>query len=168
MAAPLLATLSAAARAAFPIISSAVSRGVSRNATQALLQAAGLGIRRTSLLSIYNAIAEERSAASFLRNMRPTFRPDPRRLPVAISRLLRRYSFTVELRGRDSLTNARVSRWVTIALDSLRTRREIEEIALEPEITDSKPDTFEVEEAIIDSGRRAGEAGSIFPVTPLA
>lgn len=131
MAVPFLWTLTTAARAAYPAIVSGVWRGLSANRIQSILQATGMGIRRQTLLDI---VARERglkSIGDYLRTLRSNQRPNPLALPEALTKLTRQFAVTVEVRGTLADTEATTSQFITLSMDSLMEREDMEELAEE-------------------------------------
>ena len=159
---PLLSTLSQRARTAFPIIRGGVARGLSANSIQSLLRAEGLGIRRTDLLSIIRAERGIEVAASRLRTMRRDRSPDPRRLPDALHKIRRAFSFDVKISGFDLETGADVTQFVNVALDDPLTRGEIENLALSLIDAQAQRYGFAVTDVIIERGLKAGVEGTVF------
>ena len=158
---PLLSTLPARARLAFPIIQGGVRRGLSANSIQNLLRSEGLGIRRQSLLDIIRAERGIEVASSQLRTMRRDFTPDPRRLPDALTKLRRPFSFQVKIRGFDLSTGEDITRFVNVSLDNPLTRAEIENIGLGFIEEDMERYGLAVTDVIIDRGVKAGVEGTL-------
>ncbi len=158
---PLLSTLPARARLAFPIIQGGVRRGLSANSIQSLLRSEGLGIRRQSLLDIIRAERGIETASSRLRAMRRDFTPDPRRLPDALTKLRRAFSFQVKIRGFDLSTGEDITRFVSVALDDPLTRAEIENIGLGFIEDDMERYGLAVTDVILDRGVKAGVEGTL-------
>ena len=154
-----LATLSRAARRAFPIIRRGVREGVSANRIQRLLQDHGLGIRRTNLLEIVRRERGVAAAGERLRFIPKGLRPDPSRLPEALTRLLRRFSFTVRIRGSDPRTGETLERFVNVASDEVLTRGELE--AQGEAFVEGAAERYQIQapEFLLVGGVRAGEPG---------
>lgn len=131
MALPFLHTLSLTARQAYPVIVSGVWRGLSANRIQSVLKESGLGIRRQTLLNI---VARERglkNTSAYLRTLRRNQRPNPLALGEAITKLTRAYSVTLEVRGSLADTGASTSQFVTLSMDTLLPREQMESLALD-------------------------------------
>lgn len=126
----LLDELLPSARAALPFVQSMVEQGLTSTDIQAALSEAGLGVRRTDLLSLIRGIKGIEESRTYLESVRDDFRPDPSRLPNPIVNTLRTYSFQVSLNGRDSETGELRTERVTISTNSLLTAREIKDMAL--------------------------------------
>ena len=161
MPVPFLSTLSLSARRFYPIIQRAVREGLSANAIQTLLSDIRPGLRRTVILQIVRRERGIIQAGARLRNLRRDRMPDPRRLPEALTKLRRAFSFTVELRGVDTATQAPIERFVTVSLDNLRTRERIEEIAEGFLSTEEERYKFDVELVLLQTGIKAGVLGTI-------
>lgn len=161
MALPYLATLNIAARTAYPLIQKGVRAGLSANRIGSALADAGMGIRRSTLLSI---VKRERTLLDHSRNLRflPFDRaPDPERLPEALTRLRRKYSYQIGVRGYIGDTGEPIQRFVTIASSTIITRRQAESAAMQ--MVEDDPDTYPIviERVILDSVLRAGPAGTL-------
>ena len=161
MTVPFLATLNARARQAYPIIQRGVSQGLSANVLQTTLSAAGLGIRRQTLLDTIRAIRGVEAAGTRLRNLRLDRVPDPRRMPEALTTLRRSFSFRVQLRGVEIDTGNPFTRHVTVALDSPRTRAEIERIAEQFVVDEPERYGIDLAEVLLVSGSKAGPEGTL-------
>ena len=159
---PLLSTLSQRARNAFPIIRGGVARGLSSNSIQTLLRGQGLGIRRTDLLSIIRAEKGIEVASSQLRFLNRNRTPDPRRLPDAIHKIRRAFSFEVRIKGFDFNTGSDVTQFVTVVLDDPLTRAEIENIGLSMVEEEAKRYGFSVTDVLLVRGLKAGVEGTVF------
>lgn len=158
---PFISTLGLAARAAYPIIKRGVREGLSSRALQTALRASGLGLRRQTLLDIMRAERGVERAASQLRFLSPTFRPNPARLPTAITKIRRQYSFTVEVRGTLMSTGETIVQNITIATDKLLRRQEME--AMATQVVEDNSDRYgvDIQQSVLVSGRRAGAAGTL-------
>jgi hypothetical protein len=127
MAAP---RLSSSAARALPFIESGVSRGLSTTQIQTELSAGGIGVRRTDLLEAVRAVRGAELAADRLKSVRSDYRPDPSRLPQAVTRQLREYSFRVRVQGYNPETGNPESRYFNVSTNELMTREDIESVAL--------------------------------------
>jgi len=107
-----------------------VEQGLTSTDIQAALSEAGLGVRRTDLLSLVRGIKGIEQPRTYLESVRDDFRPDPTRLPNPIVNTLRTYSFQVGITGRDSETGELRTERVTISTNTLLTAREIKNMAL--------------------------------------
>lgn len=159
---PLLSTLSARARTAFPIIQGGVRQGLSANVIQGVLRSQNLGIRRQSLLDIIRGVRGIEVAGARLRTLRRDFTPDPRRLPDALTKLRRPFSFTVRISGFDLSTGEDIVRHVNVSLDDPLTRGQIENIGLSFIDADSERYGLAVTDVLLESGVKAGEEGTFF------
>lgn len=156
---PLLYTLSQAARAAFPVIQRAVREGLSSRRLEEALRAAGQGVRRSDLLAAMRIVRGATEGMPRLANIRRDSRPDPARLPEAITKTRREYTFIVEVRGYDVRSGEPVSRHVTVSSSHLPTRGEIEDEALDMAGEGGDRYGIEAESAVLVSGFRAGSQG---------
>lgn len=161
MALPYLLTLNARARFAYPIIQRGVRSGLSSRAIAESLQAADLGIRRATLLDI---MRRERELVTHSQNLRflPLDRaPNPDRLPEALTRLRRQYSYKIELSGQIIDTAELITRSVTVSTSKLLTRRAVEAIAVGYVIEDPTTYPIEVIKAQLVSVTKAGPSGTL-------
>ena len=122
--------LSASAARALPFIEHGVAQGISTTALQQSLSSAGIGVRRQDLLDAIRAVKGAEAAADVLKSIRSDFRPNPDRLPFAVTRQLREFSFRVRVTGYDVNAGAETNRYFNISTDTNMSRDEIEEVAL--------------------------------------
>ena len=127
---PLLSTLPASARIAYPIIQAGARRGLSSRAIERIVRQSGLTISRgRSILPIMRqTLAIERAGAN-IRFVPKSLTINTSRLPLALTNIRRNFSFVVRVVGRDALGNL-IDRHLTVSTDrSLITPGEIEEAA---------------------------------------
>ena len=159
MVAPFLLGLSARARRASPIIKRGVREGVSSRQLTRILQKAGLGIRRQTLLDLMRLAGEEAAIGPVLSALGVNRRPNPLRLPPAITKIRRAFSFQVRVRGSQIDTGVSTEQFVTVTSDTLLTRGEIEglaRLAIEDDLDRYK---LEVSNVLLTGGTRAGAPG---------
>lgn len=159
MAQSLLSKLGKSAAQAYPIIQRGIREGLSANAIQKVLRDSGLGVRRTSLLEVVRAERGVQEAGERLRFLRPDRRPDPSRLPLAITKQRRLYSYTIRIRGADPFTAEPFERWFNVSSDQLLTRNDVEAIAEEFSREDGLSPTIGAREFQLVRAQRAGPAG---------
>ncbi len=159
MVAPFLLGLSPRARRASPIIRRGVREGISSRALTGILQRAGLGIRRQTLLDIMRLVEGEAAIGPVLSALGLNRRPNPLRLPPALTKIRRAFSFTVRALGVDVETGVSREQFVTVTSDTLLTRGEIEALAEQAIETDR--DRYQLRETQfqLTGGVRAGAAG---------
>lgn len=126
---PYLMTLSSRARIAYPIIQRGVRSGISSRSIATELTAGGIGIRRSDLLGIMRREREIIQHGLNMRFLPLNRRPNPDRLPEALTRLRRRYSYVVEAFGTDLGTGQLRKQTITIASSTLLTRLAAEQLA---------------------------------------
>lgn len=131
MAAPLLKTLSARARLASPFIRRGVRQGLSFNQIRSVLREEGLGLTVSELSPIVKSERALRLHGENLRYLPFNARPDPRKLPVSITSMRRRYAYNVEVYGYSAKTGETMARYITVSTDTLLTRGEAEDAAAE-------------------------------------
>lgn len=159
---PFIASLAPRIRALLPIIEGGVARGISsRNINQAIKDATGTGIKRQTLLDVMRRISGVNALSSQLRFLPKTAIPNINRLPVALTRLQRRLSFTIELRGTEVATGNPTTQFVTVTTDTALSREVLESIAEEDARETGRYEDIEITSAILIGGKRAGEAGTL-------
>lgn len=129
MAARVLPWLSESILRALPMIERGVREGISRNALQTLLSEAGIGVRRTDLLSAYSAIANQVVQTDALLALRTNLIPPVFRIPEAITRIRRQFSYKVVVTAIDRQSGETVERHVTVSTDRLLPFTEAENLA---------------------------------------
>ncbi len=146
MAAPSRSVLSAAAGRALPFVTAGVARGLSANALQSELAAAGIGVRRTDLLAAVAFVRDVEQAGERLRFVRKDRRPDPARIPEAkYPHLLRAdAAYIVRVTGTDPLTGEELVRHVTVSTSQSFTVGELEDIGGTLAIANEEYAPFEV------------------------
>jgi hypothetical protein len=155
-----LDTLSATARQAYPIIQRGVREGLSSRALDSLIrEGLGSSIRRQTLLDIIRDVRNIFDVGAQLRFLNQESRPNPARLPEALTKIRREFSFTVEVRGIFGPTGLSTIQNVTITSDTLLTRREMEEAAIEAVEEGSDRYQLDIVSAIPIQGLRAGSSG---------
>lgn len=160
MAAPLIAGLTRAARLAMPFIERGVREGLSSRAIETAIRAGGFAApRRTVLLEVMRAMRGVEESGKALRFLRQGARPDPARLPEALTTIRRAYSFTLEVRGTHISTGAPLVQHVTVTSDTLLTRAEMEAAAAEAVDQGNERYGIEVESVLPIKGIKAGSRG---------
>ena len=159
MVAPFLLGLSLRARRASPIIKRGVREGVSSRQLASILQKSGLGIRRQTLLDLMRLAGDEAAIGPVLSALGINRRPNPLRLPPAITKIRRAFSFTVRVRGLDTDTGIASERFVTVTTDTLLTRGEVEALASQAIETDRDRYNLRETEFLMTGGVRAGAPG---------
>lgn len=134
---------------------------MSANAIQISLQAAGLGIRRSTILDMVRRVRKVETVGAQLQFIRLGLIPDPRRIPEALTKLRRSFSFRVRIRGTDIATGNPFKRFINVALNQPTSRQNIEMMALN--FTFSEPERYQmaVDDVLLVSGVKAGEFGTL-------
>lgn len=159
--APLLSTMSKAARTAWPFIERGVREGMGANAIQDALREAGAGIRRQDLL----ALVREAQGAELLRS-------DVRRLPrdlimpvervrEAITRVVAPFGYTVEVTAVEAETGVERRLTLTAHSNELRALEEVETEFVDMTPEDYPLPGFVIVEARVTDVYRSGAAGVI-------
>lgn len=143
------------------MIQRGIRSGLSSRDISETLQAAGLGIRRSTLLDIMRREREIVAHGSNLRFLPLDRAPNPDRLPEALTRLRRQYSYTIELRGRVIDTQELITRTVTVASSKLITRRAAELLAADYVLDTPEAYGIEVDSTQLIGALKAGEAGTL-------
>lgn len=159
MALPFLLGLSKTARAAFPIIQGGVARGLSGRGIERALKGAGLGIRRETLLDIIRREQGITRAGAQLRFLGTNRLPNIQRLPTALTRIRRRFSFTVQVTGRSIDSGLELLQNITVSTDTVLTRNELERIAEDAVLANQIRYGLDITSALLIGGKRAGAAG---------
>lgn len=161
MPGPLLETLSAAARFAFPFISRGVREGLSARAIGRSLRAQGVPINNADLFTLVRRESEIWTHGQNLRFLNLGSRPREAALPEALTTIRRKFSYVVELRGSSLSDGASVVRNVTVSTDRLLTRGEAEDIASMYAETGRKEYGMAVDRVLLTSVLKAGAAGTL-------
>lgn len=148
-------------RAAIPSVQSAVRSGLGADRIFQALRGTTGEITRSAVRLI--AAAERQSIANVadLRFLRLDRRPNPARLPIALTTIRRDFSFTV----RGSIVNPAGEAFeqaVTVSTDALLTRGEIESLAANDLASGRYGEALEVQNVQLVSGLRSGFEGSVF------
>jgi len=93
----LLGRLTAGQSRVYSAVQGAVGRGLGLNATQDLLQAAGIGIRREQINQLIHYFTGVTEAGYSVAQVRKDYFPNVDKFPNALTTLRREYSFTVRL-----------------------------------------------------------------------
>jgi len=161
MAGSYLDRLTGAARFSYPFIQRGVREGLSANAIQKALQANDIHLRRTTVLDLVRRERELVSAGSSLKFLNLGSRPDPRRLPEALTAIRRRYSFTVEVRGTLLSNGESRTQNITVVSDRLLTRGEIEATASGFAEGGGERYGMNVDSVVLTRGMKSGALGTI-------
>jgi len=140
-----------------------VARGLSSSLLQNTLSAAGIGVRRTDLLAAIRYVRGKELAADHLKAIRPEFRPDPSRLPLAATKTLRDFAYVVRLTGTGVGFDPDGHAYVTISSSVSLTRAEIEaeaELAISEGQTEGRY-PWEVSDTTLVSAVRSGRFGTL-------
>ena len=162
MALPLLTLLSATARQALPIIQGGVKAGLgSRTINAAIKTAFGKGIRRSVLLDIIRAESGIERAGALLKFVLPRNRPSFNRLPQALTRIRRNFAFVVAVKTNLIEAGETVIQNITVAIDSIPSRGELERLAEQAVEDNQDRYKFEIVSSLLIRGVRAGTLGTL-------
>lgn len=149
MAISFLNTLSLSVRQAYPIIKSAVKRGLASRSIQALLTKAGLGIRRATLLDVMRLERKGFSAARTFRLLPENVLPRLGDIPFALTRLRREYSYIFQV--QTLFENKVTSRMMTVSTSERLT------------LAEAKAQIGDILEGNVDAYGKVDEIVSITP-----
>jgi len=157
---PFLASLNPRERTAYPFIRQGVREGLSSRQIMTVLQEhLGAGLRRQRLLELMRLETLEVNTGATLRYLRLDSTPNPARLPDALTRIRRNYSFDVEVRGSLLDTGEPYTRYVTVTTDDLMTRGSLEAAGMDAVEIEVGRYGMTAESALLVGGRRAGSQG---------
>ncbi len=159
MVAPFLLRVSSRARRASPMVRRGVREGISSRKIMGILQKAGLGMRRQVLLDMMRLMEGEAAIGPVLSALGINRFPNPMRLPPALTKIRRAYSFTVRVRGSVEDTGAPIEQFVQVTTDTLLTRGEIEALADQAIEADRGRYNLVVSDLLLVGGVRAGAPG---------
>lgn len=119
---PWLSTLPKGARLFYPIAMKGVSQGISANSILRAYSAARPGLRRTVGLEVIRRIKGVEKAASAFKSLKRTVMPSVAKMPTALTRMARDYSYLTEFQavtstGKTVTGNITVSSWNVITRD---------------------------------------------------
>ena len=147
---------------ALPIIRGGVSRGLSSRAINALIKTAfGTGIRRQALLDIIRAEKGIERAGALLKFLPRNKLANPLRMPGALTRIRRQYSFVVRVVGQIAGTGEKIIQNITIATDTNLSRGILEDMAAATVDANQARYGFELESVMLISAIRAGKPGTL-------
>ena len=153
MAIPLLSTLPATARVAYPIIQAGARRGLSSRAIERIVRQSGLLISRgRSILPIMRATQLIEAAGANIRFIPKGLNINTSRLPIALTSIRREFSYTVRVLGQDQFGGF-IDRFVTVSTDkTLVTPGELEDAARELVAERGPFNIMEVQSATLQTG----------------
>lgn len=152
MALPLIASLGSSIARALPIIEGGVARGLSSHAINDLIaETFGQGVRRTNLLTAIRAVKGIEQAGNTLKYVRKDRLPNLDKLPSAITKTLRKYSFKVKIRGIFPSTGELVTQYISVAINNPVSISQVEDIALSAIATGQSGSTVDVTDVFVVS-----------------
>jgi hypothetical protein len=147
------------AQEAYPAIAGGVRRGLSIAAIGDLARSKGFAISSDALRQ---AVALERAIFSYgdrLRFLAKGARPTDAKIPEALGQLRRAYSFQVTVKGRPTAGGQPFETFVTVTSDSILTRGEIEDAAVESVEGSAGRYGMTVDSAVLSGALKAGTSG---------
>ncbi len=154
--------LTKAVRTMLPLIQGGVSKGLSSRAISDTLKTTfGKSIRRSTLLALISGYKDIKTVGAQLKFLPRLSRPNPLRLPSAITTIRSKYSFIVRVIGNIEGTLERATQMVTVATNTLMTRLQLEVAALKA-LADN-PEKYPIIDGVptLLSGMQAGEEGTL-------
>jgi CRP-like cAMP-binding protein len=148
-------------RAAYPYVIRGVREGLSQRKIEAALRVMELGIRHEVMRSMIRHEQTAQEYSNVLGLLRPSEKPVASRLPQALTKLTRRYAFTVEVTGTMPRTGQRVTHYITLSMSALMSRSAMESLAQDIVAGRKERYATDVEAATLKSGLRAGPEGTI-------
>lgn len=115
----------------YPIVKRGVREGLSIERIGSAVRGGGYSIANDKLRSLVSRERGIREYFNNLRNINLDKKPDITRIPEALDRIQRRYSYQLEVRGVNLRTGAIETRNITISTNDLLTRREAIDDALD-------------------------------------
>ncbi len=158
---PVIAVLTVAARRAAPIIESAVGRGLSRKATQAILKASGMSFRRQEFLDVFRYFDTGQILARQWKNLRKDFYPNPDRMRESINPLRKKYSYKVRRDILNAEEGEPTKDYITVVSDRLLTPDEAETIAEEYTEQGDRYANKEYAPPVLEDVIKAGSTGTL-------
>lgn len=139
-----------------------MARGISSRKLNDVIKAAtGQGIRRQVLLDFMRAVRGTKQKSTFLKFLKDNALPNINRLPAALTKIQRRLSFLVEVRGILVESGETIIQHVTLAMDNPLSKARMQQMAVQ--IVEDQQERYgiEVDRGLLISGVRAELAGSI-------
>lgn len=118
-------------RKAWSGIRGGVARGQGASKIGETLRGIGLPIPRPVIETAVTRERRRREQGRQLRFLGRQRKPDPRKLPLALTAIQRQYAFLVTVDGIDSHSGDKIQKYITISTDELLSRDEIEALAEE-------------------------------------
>lgn len=149
------------ARRAWPAVRKAVAQGIGADRTFQALREQGFAVTRQVIRELAAAERAMQAQMSDLRFLNRSQRPDPLRLPIALTKMRQRFAFVVRLRGINTQTGEAETRHVTVSTPVLLTRAEMEKQAREALRRNPERYPLEVTDTVIVEGFQEGPAGTL-------
>lgn len=161
MGVTLLSTVSRLIRTNFAFIRQGVARGLYGNSIIGALRASGQAGRRSDLLRVIGRAREIHRFNEALKQADPRQLPNLDKIPEAPHKIRRRFSYLVEVAGRDLQTGESVLRNVTVASNELMRPQRVAELAEDNVISERDRYALDVERVQTVGLMKAGPAGLI-------
>lgn len=146
---------------ALPFVRLGISEGLSTSEMLRIFRSNGFSMANEAFFNLARYVRFENDSGGYLGQLRGNQEPDAALLPEAITRLSRQYSFTVELKGYNPLTNEETTVYRTVSTDELMTRDEIVQAAYNANLREEGTEAIIATSARVTKGLRAGELGTL-------
>lgn len=143
LGAELISSLTGGARTALPYIVHGVLSGLSANLIGNALTQAGLGVRRSALLTIVRSIRSTVEGAEYQRGLQPDILPAPQLFQGAQTFMRRPFAYVVKVTGTNIKTGAPATQYITISTSDVLSNESIAEYV--SDIIDEGVDTYALE-----------------------
>ena len=131
LGAEVLAALTGGARTALPFIISGVSQGLSANAIASQLQAGGLGINRSNLLTLVKAVRGNFGTAAIYNRLNAPEIPPAYIFTPSATFMRNPFAYVLRVTEQSTLTNLYSTRFITISSPVALSNEQISEYAEE-------------------------------------
>ncbi len=110
---------------------------------------------------LFRHATHQEALSSQLKFVRRSFYPNPNRIPEAITKLSRKFVFTVRIRGKSLRTGEWIEDYRSIATDENMRRIDIENAVKERSVLTDTTEPIEIDEATLFGGVKSGISGTI-------
>ena len=147
--------------ATWPFILSAIRGGLSGAKTLRALRSGGFSIGNERFYDLFRHATYQEALSSQLKYVRRTFYPNPNRIPEAITKLSRKFVFTVRIRGKSLRTGEMIEDFRSIATDQNMRRIDIENAVKDRASLTDTTEPVEILEATLFGGVKSGISGTL-------
>jgi len=126
---PLIDLIPKASRGAWNLLQAGVEAGQSANQIIQSAMDLGLSFRRSTMLEVIRGLKDEVSARSYILSVRNNFLPNPQKFGVALTNLIREYSYRVRVEGIDPFTGEKLKIFSTVSTNQVLTKNQVIAVA---------------------------------------